>query len=620
MSEVVSNFYKLNQKEKLEKLRLWDVLYYEQDNPEISDEEYDECLRYYNAKYKNKYVSALGKAGSGFAKYEHPYPVLSLDKITTAEGLSSTFARFNAPVLVEPKLDGLTVVYYPDGTMVSRGDGHTGEVLPFADKIPGLPRPMAQPVRMEVLIRKEDLEKYFADETKNPRNIAAGILRRKDYSDDVKHLSYYAYNILGSPLNEKAQMELLKNAGFNTPEYLEFRYDSQPLDIFISSMQRWSHEQPYYTDGIVIKRNTSTIDVPVNYTSHHPDNAIAFKFVSAVAETTLLDVEWSAGRNKFTPVAIFDPVELGGNKIMKASLHNLNIIEKLGVKIGSRITVTLANEIIPQVIKSDGNGTEIVPLKCCPVCHSSLVVNNAMEVCCTNEKCALSMRDTMAKIVDNNGMDIEGISDETINKLYDVMESRGNVFPFEILNLTPADFKQAGFTDYMAAKLCAQISKKKKDVKAESFLYACNIPGVGLNTAKDIMAHFTDIDDMLSRWCAIGMDIEGIGQVTFASVNEYLPVVRKAKEYIDSFAENKLCAKGSASSKGLIVITGKLSKPKSFFEALITNADYRYSDSYTKDTDYLVAADPQGNSSKLQKARKNGTSIISESELLELLA
>lgn len=619
MSEVLSRFEKLKQKEKLELLRLWDIKYYEQDNPEVTDEEYDACLRSYNAKYKKKYVSALGKTGNGFDKYEHTVPVLSLDKITTEEGLGAAFNRFIANVVVEPKLDGLTVVYYPDGKLVSRGDGHVGEVLPFADKIPGLPAPMDKPVRMEVLIKKETLEKHFAGETKNPRNIAAGILRRKDYTEDVKHLSFYAYNILGEEnLNEKEQVDALKAHGFTTPDYFEFRTDGLPLNIFISSMQQWAASQPYHTDGIVIKRNTRAVDVPINYTSHHPDNAVAFKFVSATETTTLRAIEWSAGRNKFTPVAVFDPVQLGGNTITRASLHNLNIIEKLNVKIGSVVEVTLKNEIIPQIIKSDGMGIAIRPIKHCPICGHELVLNNAMEVCCINDDCALSMRDTMSKIVDNNGMDIEGISDETLAKLYDVMVEKGNVFPFELLKLTEDDFKKAGFTKYMAAKLCTQIAKKKEGVKPENFLYACNIPGVGLSTARDIMAHFSDIDDMINRWAAVGMDIEGIGQVTFASVHKYMSTIRKAKEYVVSFAENELRAQSSA-SKGLIVITGKLSRPKAFYEALITDAGYHYSDSCTKNTDYLVAADPDGNSTKLQKARKNGTKVIGEAELMELL-
>ena len=152
MSKALEDFLRLSQKEKLAQLRTWDIAYYEDDAPLISDEEYDECVRQYNASYKKKYISSLGKAGSGFAKFAHPYPVLSLDKVTDKSLFEKRIREFEYKCIIEPKLDGLTVVYYPDGKLVSRGDGHIGEILPNIEKITCLPKPLDKPVRMDVMI------------------------------------------------------------------------------------------------------------------------------------------------------------------------------------------------------------------------------------------------------------------------------------------------------------------------------------------------------------------------------------------------------------------------------------------------------------------------------------
>ena len=179
--------------------------------------------------------------------------------------------------------------------------------------------------------------------------------------------------------------------------------------------------------------------------------------------------------------------------------------------------------------------------------------------------------------------------------------------------------KNLGLTEYMAAKLGAEIKKKSAAVKFENFLYACNIPGVGLSTAKDIARRYSSINEFLEKWQDTGMSIEGIGEVTFNSISDNLNNIRENMKYIHSFAPNKLYQEGQ-DNKGIIVITGKLSKPKSYYQELIEKAGFSYSDSFNKDITYLVAADPDGKSSKLEKARKNSIPILSEQELLELVS
>lgn len=621
MSEIVNEFKKLKQKDKLLKLRLWDIEYYENDNPSISDEDYDACVAEYNSCYKKPYTSSLGKANNKFEKYEHPYPVLSLNKVTNKETYEARIKEFGYQCVVQPKLDGLTVVYYPDGKIVSRGDGHIGEVLPFANCADLLPPPTDYPVRMEAIIRQDDYREHFASSAKNARNLAAGILRRKDYTEDIKYIHFYAYNLLGADdMDEIEQLDYLLDRGFNIPENFTVTNEQRMKYIF-RQMEDWSKEQGYNTDGVVIKANVAKNDKDYGSTSHHPNSAFAYKFVSKVKETTLTGIEWSPGRNKFTPVGIFETIELGGASVSRASLHNLNIINQLGIKIGSKVKVTLKNEIIPQIIESDRQGQDLEIPNICPYCGNKLTINSAGELVCDNPECDLSLIDTMNKLVSKQGLDIVGISEELVKKIFNFFsEHRYRNNPFSILDFYPEYMvKNLGLTEYMAAKLGAEIKKKREAVKFENFLYACNIPGVGMSTAKDIARKYSSINEFLSKWQDTGMDIEGIGDITFKSISDNLEKIRENMKYIHSFAPNKLYQE-NLNNKGTIVITGKLSNPKSYYQELIEKAGFSYSDSFNKDTAYLVAADPDGKSSKLEKARKNSVRILSEQELLNLIS
>lgn len=621
MNSIVKDFSMLTKKNKLNKLRIWDIEYYENDNPSISDEDYDACVAEYNSCYKKPYTSSLGKANNKFEKYEHPYPVLSLDKVTDKDTYEARIKEFGYQCVVQPKLDGLTVIYYPDGKIVSRGDGHIGEVLPFANCADLLPPPTDYPVRMEAIIWQDDYREHFANSAKNARNLAAGILRRKEYTEDIKYIHFYAYNLLGADdMDEIEQLDYLLERGFNIPENFTVT-NEQRMKYIYRQMEDWSKEQEYNTDGVVIKANVAKNDKDYGSTSHHPNSAFAYKFVSKVKETTLTKVEWSPGRNKFTPVAIFDTIELGGASVSRASVHNLNIINQLGVKIGSKIKVTLKNEIIPQIIESNGQGRDLEIPNICPYCGNKLTINASGELVCDNAGCALGIIDTMNKLVSKQGLDIVGISEELIKKIFNFFsEHRYKINPFSILNFYPEYMvKNLGLTEYMAAKLGAEIKKKSAAVKFENFLYACNIPGVGLSTAKDIARKYSSINEFLSKWQDTGMDIEGIGEITFKSISDNLKNIQENLKYIHSFAPNKLYQE-TESNKGAIVITGKLSKPKSYYQELIERVGYFYSDSLNKNTTYLVAADPSGKSSKLEKARKNSVQILSEQELLDLIS
>ena len=750
MSEIFEKFKAASSSQRKQMLKTWDIEYYNNDAPSISDEEYDMCLAYYNSVSKVKHTSSLGLASNKFPKFEHTYPVLSLEKIVTKADFMKAAEVFNYNCVLEPKLDGLTVVYYPDGKLVSRGNGHVGEVLNENRTIPGLPAPYILPIRLEAVITKSDFEAYFKEDSQKPRNLAAGILRRKQVAEaemadgakgsetalkkheknirDLQHITYYAYNILGADdLSEDEQIHKLQELGFKVPVITVVK-DAEALEQAFENMETWSKSQAYETDGVVVKANVSRQEKDFGGTAHHPNNAFAFKFVSMMESTVLRSIRWSMGYDRLTPVAKFDDVVLGGSNVIQASLHNLNIMEQLGVKIGSRITVTLKNEIIPQLVDCDGEGEEIEIPQSCPCCGSPLIINQTKELVCENPDCKAKFLDTMNRIAGKNGLDIEGLSNEILDALYRMAKVEGKQLatPFAMLQLDKEDFRKALDLIYitkariadeylealkeeelngplllaapegevynniktdifnfdiklfnargeenpegikrardiiaermefdafeqqitagdkakaagiherpLAATLSGMLQRKKTNVLPANFLFACNVPELGINTAKLILKYFRDLDDFLENWnteieaedgktVPKGLTIEGIGDKIFAFINAALGTIKANMQYIDSFAPNTFYVreedKEKEAAKLKICISGKLSNPKAYYEKLIEESGNTYMTSVTKDLSYLVTNET--NTSKVIKAQKYGIPVLTEEELLNLL-
>lgn len=619
--ETVESFSKMNLSSQKKTLQLWDIYYYEKDNPLVPDEVYDQCLILYNKLSKIPYESSLGKASSKFKKYTHEYPALSLKKITNQEEYNEIVEKFGSDILIEPKIDGLTVVYYPDGSLVSRGDGSVGEVLPNAKFIPRMPKPLKHPVRMEVCIDKDVFEAHFSDSKKNPRNTAAGILRRIDYTDDVKYLTYYAYNIMGSELSEEDQIALLKENGFKVIDYVHLFKKEDYLN-FYSSLYNIVQDSIAPTDGCCIKCNNPKIAKNMGSTAHHPNNAVAYKFVSEVSSSKLLDIEWSRGRTTYTPVAIFEPVILGGNKIQRASLHNLNIINKLGIKIGCGVNVTLKNEIIPQIISTfideDIQVSNIKIPEFCPECHSKLIINKSQELECINPKCNYRIYDDLKRLVSKQALDINGISDANITKLGDyLIKNNTELFSVFSIKLLSQDTLKVALkcTDYMANKLSGAISFSFNNIDSASFLYACNIPLLGKNTAKDIMKFYNDdINDFIKKFEYDGKHINGIGEIVYKSILDNMDIIKRNLVYISSFKKKE--KKVILDKVYKIAITGKLSKPRKYYQEKIEQMGHIFSSSITKDVDYLICGENAG--SKKEKSSKYGIYIVDEAWFTEM--
>ncbi len=598
-------------------LQAWNDAYYNDDNPVVSDEDYDVCINYYNST--NPPLQYLGAAGNIFEKYEHPYPVLSLDKINTREAYSKIIQKFHSNILIQPKVDGLTVVYYPDGKLVSRGDGHIGEVLPWAHLIPGLPAPMNKPVRMEVYISKENFAKYFSDTGKNSRNMAAGILRRKEYSQDIKRLSYVAYNIMGSDEPELNQRMRIGIAGFYGIDFLPV-HDKETADELFDRLEEWSKTFPYDTDGIVIKSNEGALEARYGHTGHHPNGMVAYKFKSAVATTMLRSIEWSYGRDKITPVAVFDPVELGGTTVAKASLHNLNVMRTLNIKIGAQVQVTKKNEIIPQIIHCESDMPDDFKDVLCPCCGEKLLERDNGELYCDNESCSGRNLENCLRMSSKEGLDIQGLSEQTWKAI--LAEKKSYFPPFDFIweakeyLINPDRARHYGLTNKVWTKLCKATVDAATNVTLERYLVALNIPLVGKSTAKDITSYYNgDINAFIDRRDELNK-IDGIGTETITSICNSMTKIVGNMYRIISFKKPETKIK-TIQATAKIAITGTLSHPRSYYEKQIEEKGWHVSSGISKNVNYLLCGEKAG--SKKEKAEKLGVKVINEEEFENLM-
>lgn len=440
----------MNKKELETILNYHDDLYYNQDSPEISDFEYDSLKNQYIDLY-GEYDYVPGKANKNSKKYTHTTNVSSLDKlqITDEEGIRKNLKRL-WPIVIQPKMDGLTIVTYPDKEHVTRGNGHIGEIVTEkVNKVEGLGETMIFPIRSEVVmlhsafnrINKERIEKGL-EPFENCRNAAAGMLRNLD-SSKVQGLKAFAYNTLFEEqdsdyleedeepeINASAQTQIntLKAIGWNTVS----SYEPKDIDDAIEYIKNFDRKElDYDIDGLVVKHNGSKI---FGETAHHPLNAIAIKFIPEGEWTTLNNITWSVGRTgKVVPKALFDPVYILGSEVRQATLHNIGIIKALGLeeitfkdKYDSitEVFVIKANDVIPAITKvrikeNDGHNlyaNRIDKPKECPDCGFALR-EEKNQLYCDNENCYSRILNRLIHLAQRDYFNIEALGEETCIKL-----------------------------------------------------------------------------------------------------------------------------------------------------------------------------------------------------------
>jgi DNA ligase (NAD+) len=609
------------------KLDYYDDLYYNKNVSEISDAEYDALKEeYLEAAGLDEYNYVPGKVSSDLPRIKHTVIIKSLDKVNSEEELRKEVERL-WPVLVQPKIDGLTDVAYED-KHATRGTGKEGEDCTAGSMlVPGMKfGRKGMPVRSEVFLPISALNRINEERIKtgekpfeNTRNAAAGILRSGD-PERCKELRYYAYNIPGSKETETMQLRMLHSAGFNiVPTRGGFKTVDEAVN-FIINFDR--SQLDFDIDGIVVKSDiTNSLEV-FGETGHHPKNAVAYKFKSQGAWATLKEVKWQTGRTgKVTPVAIFDGVKILGSTVGKATLNNIGYIEAKGIEIGMEIYVVKANDVIPAVLKardSKGVMAKIEVPKECPVCGAKLKKVKDQHFC-TGDVCPAKLTNMVLHMAQREALDIDGLGVETVDKMFDleIIKEPTDIFKLEVDDI----LKVPGYAAKSAKTLQAKIQKSRQNVPLDRFLYAVGIPGVGRRATTDIANEFGSFANLVTSvkqskgQCLL--NVKGIGEKSVEAFCKCWSNMGKLFQYITPVDVVKQAP--TLTGKSLkIVITGTLSRPRSQVEGLIKSKGHTLTGSVSGSTNYVVVGDAPG-ATKVDAAKAKGVPMITEDELMDIL-
>ena len=614
------------------------------------DKLYDELLeleKETNVVLSNSPTQNVGYEIAGeLPKKAHESLMLSLDKTKSVEDLREWLGDNKA--LLSWKMDGLTIVLtYRDGELaeaVTRGNGTIGEVITNnAKNFQNIPLKIE--FKGELILRGEAIIKYSdfkrindaiedaAAKYKNPRNLCSGSVRQLNPAVTKSRMVYCnIFNVVKADgidfENSKAkQFEWVKNEGFDVVEY-KFT-DSKSIADDIAEFESKIESNDIPSDGLVLLLDDIALGERLGSTSKFPRNAMAFKWSDERQVTRLKYIEWSPSRTGLiNPVAVFEPVELEGTTVSRASLHNVSIFEDLMLGVGDEISVYKANMIIPQVYENlTKSNTEKVP-DTCPACGSHATIkqdNESKVLLCTNPDCQIKHIKQYALMASRDALNIDGLSESTLEKFLSkgFIKNDSDIFKFdrykdEIVNME-------GFGKRSYEKLMAAL-EEAKHTNVARFLYSLGINGIGSANAKMIAKYFdNDIDKIITAGKDELLEIEGIGEVLANSIVEFfkdsknIENVKSLREILIFEAEESA---GSDSFDGKVfVITGSLEHftNRNELKELIEKNGGKVSGSVSSKTNFLINNDTASNSSKNKKAKELGVEIISEEDFLKLL-
>lgn len=583
---------------------------------------------------------------SELPKERHESPMLSLDKTKEVEELKNFVG--DQKVLMSWKMDGLTVVLtYRDGKLykaVTRGNGEVGEVITNNAKVfKNVPVQIAYQgeliLRGEAVIGYKDFEKINQEiedvdaRYKNPRNLCSGSVRQLNNQITAKrNVMFYAFTLVQADgvdfLNSRAcQMEWLKSQGFTTVEYYMVTRDT--VEDEVAKFSSKISENDFPSDGLVLTYDDIAYGRSLGRTAKFPRDSFAFKWQDEIRETVLREIEWSPSRTGLiNPVAIFDPVELEGTTVSRASVHNISIMEELELGIGDKIEVYKANMIIPQIAENlTRSGVKDIPCKC-PVCQGETKirqVGNAKALYCMNPECQAKHVKSFALFVSRDALNIEGLSEATLEKFI----SRGYIHTFaDIFHLDQYKEKiqkMEGFGEKSYKKLTESI-EKARTTTLPRVIYSLGIAGIGLANAKVICRELKyDVESLLKVSEEELNEIQGVGEVLAKAFVGYFADAK----HVENFRRllNELTIPEETVTKQQIfegvnfVITGSVKHfaNRGEVKELIESLGGKVTGSVTSKTNYLINNDVTSTSSKNKKANELGIPIISEETFLELV-
>lgn len=581
---------------------------------------------------------------SQLPKEDHPSPMLSLDKTKDPQVLADWLGDQEG--LLSWKLDGLTVVLtYEDGGLVkavTRGNGTTGEVI-TANARTFVNLPLSIPFKGELVIRGEAVIRYSdferINETipeaeakyKNPRNLCSGSVRQLNSQITAERsVNFCAFSLVSADEetwdnSREKQMLWLADMGFDTVGFKRVNKDNIKDTVKWFADNIGENDTP--SDGLVLTYDDILYGRSLGTTSKFPRDSIAFKWEDEMRETVLKEIEWSASRTgQINPIAVFEPVELEGTTVSRASVHNVSILRELKLGTGDRIKVYKANMIIPQIAENLTKSDNIRVPDVCPVCGGSTVLRQdeqAQVLFCTNEKCLAKQIKSLTHFVSRNAMDIEGISEATIEKFVDLgyIGSLADIFRLE--RYKDKIVQMEGFGEKSYENLIQSVEKARLTSPAR-FLYSLGITGIGSANAKLIArASGEDWEKMRKLTEDELTQIDGIGSVMAENYTAFfrdpdnMALVDELVSQI-SFAEKEEV--GDLLAGKTFVITGSLEhfENRDALKEYIDRLGGKTAGSVSSKTSYLINNDITSGSSKNRKARELGIDIITEEQFMEM--
>lgn len=607
-----------------------------------------------------------GKPLAKFEKIAHTVPQWSFHDAFTREDIEQWEERIlkilekafgarptDVSYTCELKIDGLHVVLtYEDGALrtgATRGDGKIGEdVTQNIKTIHSVPLTLPQKktlvVEGEVWMSSAMLKKINAQRQKqgeplyaNPRNVAAGTIRQLDPAIVAKRkLSLTAYDISGGdvPASQKEELALLHDLGFQTDKHWKVCTSVKEIVQFWQEWEKKRDTQPYWVDGVVVKVNQKKYQDALGYTGKAPRWALALKFAAEQGTTTIKDIYVQVGRTgALTPVALMEPVALAGTTVTHATLHNFDEIKRLGVKIGDRVVVEKAGDIIPKVVRvlekmRSGDERGVRAPRTCPICSSPVERRDVLDkkqgtsagLFCTNKQCYAQERQRMIHFVSKKAFNIDGLGKKIVEQLIQegLIKNAADIFSLEKGDLEPLE----RFADKSAENLIAAIHDAKR-VTLSRFLFGLGIPHVGEETAITLAQRFGTLHKLMTADKETLEAVNDVGPRVATSIHSYFndeQHIKHIRELLDNgvkVQKEKQRAQTGLAGK-TFVLTGTLtSLDRDEAKEKIRLAGGTVSGSVSKKTDYLVAGENPG--SKLAKARDGGVQILDEQAFLRLL-
>ena len=640
-------------KELVEKLDQAAKAYYQEDREIMSNQEYDSLYDQLEQLEKetgtvltNSPTVRVGyEAVNELPKEEHPSPMLSLDKTKDREVLRGFIG--NHKCLLSWKLDGLTIVLtYENGELVkavTRGNGIVGEVITNNARV-FKNIPLRIPYKGQLVLRGEAIITYSEFERinetigdadakyKNPRNLCSGSVRQLNNEITAKrNVRFYAFALVSAQdvdfSNSREQQFIwLKKQGFEVVEYKVVT--SESLDEAMDYFSKTIVNNDFPSDGLVVTYDDIAYGESLGSTAKFPRNSFAFKWADEMRETRLVDMEWSPSRTGLiNPVAIFEPVELEGTTVSRASVHNISIVKELQLGIGDTIKVYKANMIIPQIAENLTRSSNLVIPDKCPVCGQEARIrkeNDVETLYCMNPDCVAKKIKSFSLFTSRDAMNIDGLSEATLEKFIAMgfIHNFGDIF--EIGKYKDQIVEMEGFGQKSFDNLMASLEKAKETTLAK-VIYSLGITGIGLANAKVICKYFDDDIEKIRHADEEEISaIEGIGPVIAGSMADYFKSAENNQKLDHLLSHLHLVHEETSAEQVFagktFVITGSVehfsnrSEAKEFIEA----RGGKVTGSVTKKTDYLINNDKTSASSKNKKAQELGIPILSEEDFLEL--